>query len=554
MSNLNSQRADALATLIDDATRAGVLPPGTSRPVQDARPWPLVLMTAFGAWLAAIPLMIALGVGLESVVRHGPGAYVVAAIVLVASVLLIRMRGVALFVEQLAVPCLLVGGGLLGYALFRDYATQIASLLMCLACLVVAASLPRDWLRVLLGLVACGLLALGIVDSGRDWIFENDPTQLYLAWMLALACWLGAHWLQKQAFNDGRGAPIAAFLESLSTGWVLAILLGLVFWSGMTFMLGGALGGGGIAGDVAREVTRHQGAAWYAQALNGVSFVLATTAAVWTGWRWPALRQLPAIGVALVLIVLAWFMPALGPVLLILAYCLTSGRSRVAVAAGLAAAWILGSFYYQLAWPLASKAALLAMAGALLCALSWLATRGKVLHLVESKQAAALTETRAVRLGVLAGLLLVLLVANIGIWQKEQLIAKGKAIFVALEPVDPRSLMQGDYMRLNFVNLGVLSTLASVDRAPGRPLVVARRDARGVAELLRPYTKEALAPGEFLLELTPKDGNWVLVSDAWFFKEGEAARWEKARYGEFRVLPDGRALLVGMRGPELETL
>ena len=54
--------------------------------------------------------------------------------------------------------------------------------------------------------------------------------------------------------------------------------------------------------------------------------------------------------------------------------------------------------------------------------------------------------------------------------------------------------------------------------------------------------------------LTPKDGNWVLVSDAWFFKEGEAARWEKARYGEFRVLPDGRALLVGMRGPELEKL
>ena len=46
----------------------------------------------------------------------------------------------------------------------------------------------------------------------------------------------------------------------------------------------------------------------------------------------------------------------------------------------------------------------------------------------------------------------------------------------------------------------------------------------------------------------------MLVSDAWFFKEGEAARWEKARYGEFRVLPDGRALLVGMRGPQLEKL
>ena len=42
------------------------------------------------------------------------------------------------------------------------------------------------------------------------------------------------------------------------------------------------------------------------------------------------------------------------------------------------------------------------------------------------------------------------------------------------------------------------------------------------------------------------NGDWVVVTDAWYFKEGEAERWEAARFGEFRVLPDGRALLVGM--------
>ena len=41
-------------------------------------------------------------------------------------------------------------------------------------------------------------------------------------------------------------------------------------------------------------------------------------------------------------------------------------------------------------------------------------------------------------------------VANVGIWQKEQLIAHGQPVFVELAPVDPRSLMQGDYMRLEF--------------------------------------------------------------------------------------------------------
>jgi uncharacterized membrane-anchored protein len=44
----------------------------------------------------------------------------------------------------------------------------------------------------------------------------------------------------------------------------------------------------------------------------------------------------------------------------------------------------------------------------------------------------------------------VLVVANLGIWQKEDLVANGQPVFVALAPVDPRSLLQGDYMRLNF--------------------------------------------------------------------------------------------------------
>jgi len=44
------------------------------------------------------------------------------------------------------------------------------------------------------------------------------------------------------------------------------------------------------------------------------------------------------------------------------------------------------------------------------------------------------------------------------------------------------------------------------------------------------------------------------VTDAWYFKEGEAERWAAARYGEFRVDANGKALLVGLRGPKLEKL
>ncbi|MBB5367806.1 MULTISPECIES: GDYXXLXY domain-containing protein [unclassified Janthinobacterium] len=550
---MNHRQTDALDTLIADATHTGLLPAGTVRPPQDVRPWPLVLMTAFGAWLAAIPLILALGFGLESLMREGPAAYIVAIIVLVGAVSVIRARDIPLFVEQLAVPCLLVGGGLLGYALFRDLPGPFPYWLLSALCLLVAAALPRDWLRVLLGLLACGTLALATGAGGRDWFGGGDPATLFIAWMLALAIWLGAHWLQEKVFNDGRGARVAACIESISTGWVLAVLLGLISWSGMTFMLGAVLGHG-LTGEATRELSGYFGGGWYSLVLPGLSVLLALAAAGWLFRHWPSLRQLPAIGVALVLIALAWCMPALGPVLLILAFCLASGRTRVATAAAVAAAWVIGSFYYQLAWTLASKAALLAVAGAVLCALAWLTTRGTLLHLAERGVAGKLQHGRLSQFGLVAGLLLVLLVVNGGIWQKQQLIAKGEPVFVELAPVDPRSLMQGDFMRLNFLQLGMLSVEASVHGAGGRPHVVAMRDARGVAEIHRLYDGKPLLPGEFLMELTPKDGSWVLVSDAWFFKEGDAARWEKARYGEFRVMPDGRALLVGMRGPQLEAL
>lgn len=46
----------------------------------------------------------------------------------------------------------------------------------------------------------------------------------------------------------------------------------------------------------------------------------------------------------------------------------------------------------------------------------------------------------------------------------------------------------------------------------------------------------------------------LLVSDAWFFREDEAQRWAAARFGKFRVDAQGRALLVNLRGADLQPL
>ena len=49
-----------------------------------------------------------------------------------------------------------------------------------------------------------------------------------------------------------------------------------------------------------------------------------------------------------------------------------------------------------------------------------------------------------------AGAFLVFAVVNTIIWQKETHISTSIEVKVKLQPVDPRSLMQGDYMRIRF--------------------------------------------------------------------------------------------------------
>jgi uncharacterized membrane-anchored protein len=277
--------------------------------------------------------------------------------------------------------------------------------------------------------------------------------------------------------------------------------------------------------------------------------VLALAAAAWLAHRWPSLRRSWSAGAALVVIGLAWLMPSLGAVMLILAVCATHGRWRLAATAGLAAAWIIGAFYYQLAFSLATKAAIMVGAGAVLGALAWLALGGRALETATQPT----SDSPRARLAIAACAALVLAVANFGIWQKQTLIAEGRPVFVELAPVDPRSLMQGDYMRLAF-RLPSGSFGDALTQGARRPHAIGKIDARGVATLERVAMDATTAPGEIAIEMTPVRNGWTVVTDAWYFSEGDAARWERAKYGEFRVTPDGRALLVGLRGAALEPL
>jgi uncharacterized membrane-anchored protein len=533
------------------ATREHVLPATAVAPSSDAaRPWPVVLLTALGAWLAALPLLGVVGLLLGDMISRGAGPYVVGALLLAGATVVLRSRELPLFIEQLAVPALLVGGGALGFGLFRDLSTAAGAAGLTVVALAVGVAVRGAWLRVLLGAAAAVLFVVALAP--KRWFFaagDVAQTRWWLCWHLALLVWLVVLWVQRAALREGALARAAGSVESLAAGWLLATLAGVAWWSGMTFLAGAGLGGA-LPGEIAREIGRGGGGAGSMALASSASVVLALAAAAWSITRWRGLRRAWWIGVALVLAALAGFMPSLGAVLLAMAVCVTTHRWRLAGAAALAAAWIVGAFYYQLAWPLASKATLLAAAGAALGALAWWAGAQRHVTLPANDS----SSTPSARWGIAASAVAVLAAANIGIWQKEDLIAHGRALYVELAPRDPRSLMQGDFMSLNFRVPSDASTELDKLLRGKRPHAVLRRDAQGIAALLRIDNGTPLAADEMRIELTPKDGRWILVSDAWFFREGEAARWQRAKYGEFRVDANGRALLVGLRGAKLEAL
>lgn len=149
--------------------------------------------------------------------------------------------------------------------------------------------------------------------------------------------------------------------------------------------------------------------------------------------------------------------------------------------------------------------------------------------------------------------LAVLGAVNWGIRGREQLLADGRVVLLELAPVDPRSLMQGDYMALRFkIADDAFGRGRSKESEDGR--IVVKLDPRNVAAYVRRDGGDALAEGEAVLRYRVRNDEVKFATNAYFFQEGHARYYERARYGEFRVAPDGETILTAMRGEKLEIL
>jgi uncharacterized membrane-anchored protein len=151
-----------------------------------------------------------------------------------------------------------------------------------------------------------------------------------------------------------------------------------------------------------------------------------------------------------------------------------------------------------------------------------------------------------VRVLTVIGALLVLGSVNYSIFAKERVKRDGEVIYLELGSLDPRSLMQGDYMALRFLLAGQVEA----GRRATDDTVSLQLDAQRVAHIAEPDSA-----GTLRMRYRMRDGRVWLGTNAYFFEEGSAARFAPARYGKFRVDREtGEAVLAGLCDDQLHDL
>lgn len=505
----------------------------TLRDRPGALPWPALIVAGFGAWLAALPLALGLVAWLGmSVHSHaGPGVAVIGLLLALVAVLLLRWQQSGPFLHHFAAPLLLTGLLCVALYLFSSQSTAVACGGLALLAGVVAALVPQRWLRLLLGLAAATLLFLAATDG------RSTARHALFHWIVAEALLLA--WLALQSLHAATAADFGLRdsimrLQSFADGWCLALLFLLCQLSGNTVIVGAAAPGHGAQSALGYALPLDE-----LRVLQAISAAAVLPATLWLRYRWASLRGASEIGVAVVIALLAWFMPALGAVVLAATAAAAEDRRWLAGAAVVAAAWIVGSLYFQLHLSLTAKALLLGLCAAALCVIGLLRRRAGLAQALDRYAQGALAPRQWLLLG--AGIAAVLLFANVTLRRNEQLIRSGRVLYLPLQAVDPRSPLQGDYLAVSFID-NVNGPPTGTDHAQA----VMKTGSDDITRVLRLHAGEALADGEFLLDLTRKRQRWVLVTDAWYFREGDAEFWSQARYGEFRYGGDGRILLVGL--------
>lgn len=167
--------------------------------------------------------------------------------------------------------------------------------------------------------------------------------------------------------------------------------------------------------------------------------------------------------------------------------------------------------------------------------------------------------------------LVILLAVNWTIAAREKLLTEGRFVLLELAPVDPRSLMQGDYMALRFqvateafpnLNLNGRRGFMTEQKTdvPNDGHLLFNVDEHGVGHFLKiaqagEQAQNNQAQGnQILMRYRIRNNQVKFGTNAYFFEEGQASTYAKAKYGAFRVAANGDMILTALHDAEYRQL
>ncbi|MBN8193821.1 GDYXXLXY domain-containing protein [Bacillus sp. NTK074B] len=212
---------------------------------------------------------------------------------------------------------------------------------------------------------------------------------------------------------------------------------------------------------------------------------------------------------------------------------------------------LLVQLYYELAWKLVHKSLLLAVLGVIFLVVA--------VHL--DRKTGSGQSAHSILAGKKLGILLIILLQGgwIGyqVYSNETLLQNGETIILELQPVDPRSLLQGDYVELNY-GISQLEDTSIDDTGP--VTVVLRENEQGIHEYAGVYrfngkwnTPYETKTGDVLLngKVTSYWDNHVQITygiEHFFIPEGTGMDIEgKVKAAVVRVSDKGNGMLVRLR-------
>ena len=155
--------------------------------------------------------------------------------------------------------------------------------------------------------------------------------------------------------------------------------------------------------------------------------------------------------------------------------------------------------------------------------------------------------------GYLVMIISLTLLVLIGLIVKHQWhLTHAKSIFVELVPVDPRSILQGDYMALRY-NLVLRAGGLGQFENSGHVLSYVQLDQQQRIRLTT-LTPQAQAQPLWLKNPTNQVQDLYPAANSFLFAEGLADCYAQATHAELKVNAEGRAMLVNLTADDLQPL